>query len=85
MSKKTLSFNIEANKKEFHVSKQPTALDLVLIDKIVLSDKFGSSDNGFKCFIGYKDDNVIRSLCIILPQMSGYIKYFDNEEKSMFL
>ena len=38
------------------------------------------SDNGSKYFIGYKDDNIIRPLCIILPQMSGFIKYFDNGE-----
>ena len=29
--------------------------------------------------IGYLHDNIIiRTLCIILPQMSGYIKYFDD-------
>ena len=36
-----------------------------------------------KCFIGYKDDNIFRLLCIILPQMSGYIKYFDNGGKNV--
>ena len=40
MSKKTLKFdNVEVNGKEFHVSKQPVALDSVLINKIVVSDK----------------------------------------------
>ena len=35
-------------------------------------------------FIGYlHDDDVIRPLCIILPQISGYIKYFDNGGKNM--
>ena len=39
MSKKTLKFdNVDVNKKEFHISKQPIALDLVLINKIVVSD-----------------------------------------------
>ena len=33
MSKKTLKFdNVEVNKKEFHVSKQPIASDSVLIN-----------------------------------------------------
>ena len=27
--------------------------------------------------------NVVVSLCIILPQMSGYIKYFENGGKNM--
>ena len=38
----------------------------------------------FKYFIGYSyDDDVIRTLCIILSKMSGYIKYFDNGGKTM--
>ena len=42
--------------------------------------------NGSKFFIGYlHDDDVIRPLCIILPQMSGYIKYFDNGGKHISL
>ena len=81
MSGKRLEFdNIEVNKKEFHVSKQAIGLNFVDTNKIIISDKFKHSDNGFKYFIGYKDDNVIKPLCIILPQMSGFIKYFDNGE-----
>ena len=34
-------------------------------------------------FLGYKDDNIIRPLCIDLPKISVYIKYFYNEEKSL--
>ena len=79
MSGKRLEFdNIEVNKKEFHVSKQAIGLNFVDTNKIGISDKFKQSDNGFKYFIGYKDDNVIKPLCIILPRMSGFIKYFDN-------
>ena len=29
-------------------------------------------------FIGYKKDYIVKPLCITLPQMSGYIKYFEN-------
>ena len=29
-------------------------------------------------FIGYNDDDVIRSLCIKLPQMIGYVKCFED-------
>ena len=82
MSKKTLKFdNIEVDKKEFHVSKQPTALNLVNVNQILKSDKFKHSDTGLKYFIGYKNDNVIQPLCITLPQMSGYIKFFDDGKK----
>ena len=71
--------NIRVNKKEFHKSKQPIDLMSVNIDKIVVSDKFKHSDKGFKYFIGYQEGEVVKPLCIILPQMSGYIKYFGNQ------
>ena len=81
ISKNTLKFdNVELNKKEIHVSKQRIALNLVDVDQMIIPDKF-NSDTGFKYFIGYKDDNIVRPLCIILPQMSGYIKYFNNGGK----
>ena len=69
--------------KKNHRSKQPINLDLVNIDQIVLSDKFKHSDDGFKYFIGYKEIEIIKPLYIILPQMSGYIKYFENGGKDM--
>ena len=40
-------------------------------------------NKSFKYFIGYKDGNIIRLLCIILPQMSGYIKYFEDKGKNV--
>ena len=76
MSEKTLKLNnVRVNKKEFHKSKQPIDLDLVTIDQIVVSDKFKHSDDGFKYFVGYQEDEIVKPLCIILTQMSGYIKY----------
>ena len=75
MSEKSLKFDdIRVNKKEFYKSKQSIDLDLVHVDQIVTSDKFKQSDDGFKYFIGYKEDEIVKPLCIILPQMSGYIK-----------
>ena len=41
------------------------------------------SDDSFKYFTGYKEDDIVKPLCIILPQMSGYIKYFENGGKNM--
>ena len=84
MSGKTLKFdNIEVDQKEFHASKQAIDLNLVDINKIVASEKFKHSDKGFKYLIGCKDDNIVRPFCTILPQMSGYIKYFVNGGKNM--
>ena len=48
-----------------------------------MSDKFKYSDGGFKYFIGYKEDEIVKPLCIILPQIIGYIKYFEYGGKSM--
>ena len=65
--------DVEVNKKEFQVSKQPIALILVNVNQILISDKVKHSDTSLKYFIGYKDNNIVRTLCIILPQMSGCI------------
>ena len=37
----------------------------------------------FKYFIGYLKDEIMKPLCINLPQMSGYIKYFENGSKNV--
>ena len=89
MSEQTLKFNeYLVNKREFHASKQAITLNLVDTNEVVISDKFKYSDDGdgSKYCIGCLHcDDVIRPLCIIQPQMSGYIKYFDNDGKNMFL
>ena len=37
----------------------------------------------FKYFIGYKEGEIVKPLSIILSQMSGYIKYFENGRKNI--
>ena len=69
--------------KKFHKSKQPIDLDLVNVNQIVVSKKFKHSDGGLKSFIGYKEGEIVRPLCINLPEMTGYIKYFENRRKNM--
>ena len=32
---------------------------------------------------GYLNNDTIQPLCVILPQMDGYIKYFDDGGKNM--
>ena len=55
------------------INLKPIDLNLS-VDQIVVSDKFKQSDGGFKYFIGYKEGEIVKPLCIILPQMTGYIK-----------
>ena len=84
MGEKTLKFNnIILNEKNFHRSKEPTDLLSVDLDQIVVSYKFKHNDEGFKYFISYLKGEIVKPLCIILPQMSGYIKYFENGGKNM--
>ena len=84
MSEKTLKINnIRLNKKECHKSKEPIDLLLVNVDQIVVSDKFEHNNEGFKYFTGYLESGIVKPLCIILPQMSWYIKYFENGGKNM--
>ena len=66
MGEKTLKFNnIKVNKKEFHKSKKAIDLDLADTGKIVVSDKFRHSEEGFKFFIGYQEDEIVKPLCIL--------------------
>ena len=70
------------NTKTFHKLKESIDLFSVNVDEIVVSDKFKHNNKEFKDFIGYQD-GLIKPLCIILPQMSRYIRYFDNGGKNM--
>ena len=84
MSPKTIKFgDKEINRKEFYSSKQAIPLDSVDLDKIVVSNKWKISDTTYKYLCGYLKNNVIQPLCVILPQMNGYIKHFDDGGKNM--
>ena len=84
MSEKTLKLiNVTVNKKTLHISKKTIALNLIDIDKIAISDKSEHNNNGSRYLIGYKENDIIKPLRIVLPQMSGYIKHFDTDGKNM--
>ena len=84
MSSRKIKFgHKEVNKKEFYSSKQAIPLDSVDLDKIVVSNKLKISDTTYKYLCGYLNYDVIQPLCVILPQMNGYIKYFDDGGKNM--
>ena len=58
-------------------------LDSVDLSKIVVSSRWKLNDETYKYFCGYLNNNVIKPLCVILPQMNGYVKYFDDGGKNM--
>ena len=84
MSLKKIKFgDKEVNKKEFYSYKEAIPLDSIDLDKIVVSSKWKSSDTTYKYLSRYLNNDIIQPLCVILPQMNGYIKYFDNGGKNM--
>ena len=84
MSSQKIKFgDKEIDKKEFYLSKQAISLNSVDLSKIVVSSKWKISDTKYKYFCEYINNDVIQPLCVILPQMSGYIKYFDDGGKNM--
>ena len=84
MSPKAIKFgDKEINRKEFYSSKQAIPLDSVDLDKIVASSKWKINDTTYKYLCEYLNNDVIQPLCVILPQMNGYIKYFDDGGKNM--
>ena len=79
-SQKIKFWDKEIDKKEFYSSKQAILLDSVDLSKIVVSNKWKINNTTYKYFCGYLNNDVIQPLCIILPKMSGYIKYFDDDD-----
>ena len=73
----------EIDKKIFYSSKQTISLDSVDLDKIVVSSKWKINETTYKYLCGYLNNDVIEPLCVILTQMNGYIKYFDDGGKNM--
>ena len=71
------------DKKEFYSSKQAISLDSVDLSKIVAWGKWKINDTIYKYSCGYLNNDIIQPLCVILPQMSGYIKYFGDGGKNM--
>ena len=69
-------------RKNFTNLSNQLALMSVNVDQIVISDKFKHSGEGFTYFIGYQEGEIVKPLCIILPQMSEYIKYYESGGKN---
>ena len=68
-------------------------LDSVDLSKIVVSSRWKLKDTTYKYFCGHlnndtttessSSERIIKPLCVILPQMNGYIKYVDDGGKNM--
>ena len=55
------------------------------VNKILVSNKEPyDTKNTFKYFIGYNNNDVIRLLCVRLPQMTDYVRKFDENATMSF-
>ena len=82
MSGKNKNFeDKKISKSNFYKIKKLFKIEDIDINNILISKKesYGTK-NSLKYFIGYSDDDVIRSLCIKLPQMIAYVKCFDSNK-----
>ena len=84
MSSQKIKFgDKEVDKKKFYSSKEVILLDSVDLSKIVVSSRWKLNYITYKYFCGYLNNDVIKPLRVILPQMIGYIKYFEDGGKNM--
>ena len=84
MSLKKIKFgDKEVYKTKFYSSKQAISLDSMDLNKFVVSNKWKINDTTYKYICRYLNNDTIQPLCVILPQMDGYIKYFDDGGKNM--
>ena len=73
MSGKNIIFNNKkVNKSNFYKNKKPSKIDDIGVNKILVSKR------------DYDDNNNIGPLCIKLPQMIRYAKYFDDNKTMSF-
>ena len=79
--KNIISDDKRINKSNFYKNKKLFSIYDIEFDKILILKKesYGKKSS-FKYFLGYNDDDVIRPLCIKLPQMIGCVKHFDSNK-----
>ena len=83
--RKDVNFSDNKIKKSgFYKNKKVIKIDDIDVNKILISkEEPYRTKNSFKYFL-YNDNDVIRLLCIKLPQMAGYIRKFDGYTKMYF-
>ena len=80
MSGKNITFNNKKIRKStFQKNKTINNIKDIDVNNIIVSKKESyNNKNSLKYFIGYNDNDIIRPLCIRLPQMTGYPRKFDE-------
>ena len=87
MSGKNINFDDKKIKKStFYKKKAINNIEDIDVTNILVSKKepYGKK-NSLKYFIRYNDNDIIRPLCIRLPQMTGYARKFDENATMSFI
>ena len=86
MSGKNVNFgDKKILKKDFCKNKKVTNIDDIDANKTLVSkEEPCGTKKSFKCFIRYNDNDLIRPLCIKLPQMTGYVRNFEGNTTISF-
>ena len=87
MSGKNINFDDKKIKKStFYKNKAINNTEDIDVTNILVSKKepYGKK-NSLKYFIRYNDNDIIRPLCIRLPQMTGYARKFDENATMSFI
>ena len=87
MSGKNINFDDKKIKRSsFYKNKNINNIEDIDVNNILVSKKepYGT-ENSNKYFIGYNDNDNIRSLCIRLPQMTGYAGKFNGNSTSFIV
>ena len=66
-------------KRCFYKNKKVFQIDNINVNKKLVSkeEPYGTK-NAFKFLMGYNDNDIIRPLCVRLPQMTGYSRKFNQ-------
>ena len=87
MSEKNINFDDKKFRKStFYKNKRIYSTDNIDVNNILVSKKepYGNKFS-VKYFIGYNDNDIIRPLCVKLPQMTGYCRKFDENATMSFV
>ena len=79
MSGKKINFD-DKKIKNSDLYKNDIDVNKILVSK---NEPYGNK-NSLKYFIGYNDNDIVRPLCIRLPQMTGYARKFDENTTMSF-
>ena len=87
MSEQNINFHErKIRKSTFYKNKNIYSIDDIGVNDILVSKKesYGTK-RSFKYLIGYNDNDIIRPLCVKLPQMTGYARKFDENATMSFI